>query len=50
MYFYHIRSVGHKLIGHLTGMYQAVLVNTYIYKGTEIGNIGYNTWQFHSYF
>ena len=38
--------VAHKAIGELRDMYKAILMHTYIYKRTEVGDIRHNSGQF----
>ncbi len=48
MELYHICWVGDATVGHLGDMYKTILMDTDIYEGSEIGDVGDNAWQFHT--
>ena len=42
MKFYHLRRILNVTVWHLGYMNQTIVVDTYIYKGTKLGNVGNN--------
>ena len=48
MKLYHIGGMGDATVGHLGDMHKTVLMDTDIYEGSEVGDVGNDAWQFHS--
>ena len=44
----HLVGIVDTAVGHLTDMHQAILMHTYVDKGTEGRDIGDNAWQHHA--
>ena len=45
---YHFVGVAYEVVGHLRDVYQPILMHTNVYKGAEIGDVGYYSRQLHA--
>ena len=50
MELYNVERVGYTAVGHLRNVYKSVLMDANIDKGTEISYVGYDAWQYHSFY
>ena len=45
-----VKRVGYTAVCHLRNVDKSVLMDTYVDKGTEIGYVSYDAWQYHSFY